>query len=353
MIQRVDAKESTPLVSIISLNFNGLKDTVHCVQSLLSDGCSNREIIIWDNGSKNQEAAQLEQQFGEKIRVIASPTNLGVAAGYNAAEKLAKGKYLVFLNNDTEVTPGWLDALVAHMEANPNTAACQPKVRSFFDRDSFDYAGACGGFLDRFGYPFMRGRVFFTGEKDEGQYDGTSPILWASAACMLVRRSYWQEVGGVDEKFFMYMDEVDLCWQFRRKGYDIVTVADGMIYHMGAQGLKNFPYRKRFLEHRNNLLMLIKNITPLQFLTLLLPRLVLEWVSFFYYLATGRFPQARAVVGAFFAFLWMAPGYIVRRSWKGSMPLLPGSIIWGYFICGKRTFSAMPGVDALLRRLNQ
>lgn len=331
--------KKAPTVTIIMLNWNGLADTENCLRSVFAH-TANVDVIVWDNGSREDEASFIEKTFGDRVTVHRSPVNVGITGGYNGAARLAKTEYLIFLNNDAEVAAGWLAPLLQTMENDASVGACQPKIRSWHERNRFDYSGACGGFLDAFGYPFTRGRIFSEMEEDRGQYDDAMDIHWASAACMMIRKNLWDELGGVDEGFFVYMDEVDLCWRLRLGGYRIVCVPQSTTYHKGAATMKKFPARKRFFEHRNNLLMLLKNLRTADLLWRLPMRLGLEWVSVVHYCLTGEWAAARGAVQAFFSFLLSAPRYALKRS-SGTTgaPLAPVSVVAAYFLKNKRKFS--------------
>ncbi len=326
-------------VSVITLNWNGYGDTEHCVQSLIEHSSPETEILIWDNGSKENDADRLEKKFGSRIRVHRSPENIGAVRGYNAAAKEVMGDVLIFINNDTEVTKGWLEPLVAALD-DTAIAACQPKIKNFFRRDFFDYCGACGGFIDRFGYPYMRGRLFSMTERDAGQYDTSIDIHWASAACIAIRKDVWNEMGGVDEDFFIYMDEVDLCWRIYDAGYRIVVVPPSTIYHKGAATMGKYRCRKRFYEHRNNLLMLLKNLPTLDLLWRLPIRLLLEWVSIVFYIITLEWRAALGAIGAFFSFLFFIPRFVRKRGKRvRHVRLSPVSIVSQFFLFQKRKYS--------------
>lgn len=334
--------KDSPTVTIITLNWNGLSDTENCLRSIFEHTTENVHVIVWDNGSRNDEASAIEKTFGDRVMVHRSPMNVGITGGYNGAAKLARSEYLVFLNNDAEVTAGWLSPLLTVMENDPSVGACQPKIRSWYKRDRFDYSGACGGFLDMFGYPFTRGRIFSEMEEDHGQYDTTMDIHWASAACMVIRKTLWDELGGVDEGFFVYMDEIDLCWRLRLRGHRIVCVPRSTAYHKGAETMKKFPARKRYFEHRNNLLMLLKNLPTTDLVWRLPIRLGLEWVSIVHYCCAGEWAAARGAFRAFVSFLLLAPRYALKRATATTAaPLAPVSIVEAYFLKKKRKFSSL------------
>ncbi len=326
--------------SIIILNFNGYEDTVECVRSLLLDGESDREIIVWDNHSTRDEAALLVQDFGNQIRIHRSEENFGYAGGNNRAAKMASSDLLVFLNNDTVVTPGWLTRLLKPMTPEGRIVACQPKIRSYFDRERFDYAGGCGGFVDAWGYTYTRGRVISVIEKDQGQYDAPMDIDWASGACFAIRKNAFISSGGFDELFFAYSEEIDLCWRLRRSGMLIRSVPDSLIYHKGARVWRNKPHRFLYFKHRNNLLMIIKNL-PLTELFFVLPlRLALEAAASVYYFRYAGFTQALAPIRAVLVFLCFMPYYLSQR--RGTFVRShPERIMIDYFCRRRHTFASI------------
>jgi len=322
-------------VSVIILYWNGYDDTRATIQSLLHCTPTAAEIVVCDNGSDINGAALFSKEFGDAIRCVRFPENYGVTGGFNAAISQADRPFVVILDDDTEVTEGWLEALLAAME-DPQVAACQPKFRSLRDPAFFDYNGSSGGYLDRFGYPFTRGRIIHTVEKDRGQYDTLCDIHWTSGACMMFRRALWDKHGP-----FVHFHEVDLCWRWRNDGYRIVSVPSSVVRHKGAP-LRSYAPQRLSTYHRNNLLTILSLSSPLQLITVLLPRLCLEWVTIVYYLCTGHIAAAWAVCRAFFSFLIHVPQTVIHRPRaKRYAPLFPRSIVWAYFIRRRRTFSEL------------
>ncbi len=331
-----------PAVSVLILNFNGLEDTRGCLHSLIADGCPDKEIIVLDNGSHRDEAAILRTQFGEQVRIERSDVNMGYAGGNNHAVRLARAERVVFLNNDTEVTPGWLDPLMQAMDAEPDIVACQPKIRSLDDRARFDYAGACGGYIDSLGYPFLRGRVFGNIERDAGQYDTPADIDWASGACMLMRRNEFSAVGGFDERLFAYMEEVDLSWRLRAAGMRIRSVPSSLVYHRGNRAWRDMPRRKRFHEHRNNLVILLKNLPAPSLMRVIPLRLALEWIAAARYLLRGEISDAVAAVQSFFSFLVLAPGIVYARDAQApTVGTMRECVLTAYFLRRQQTFDSI------------
>ncbi len=239
----------------------------------------------------------LVKEFPE-VELIRLEQNYGFAEGYNRALAQVDADCFVLLNSDVEVTPNWLTPLIAAMKADPEIAALQPKLRSYRKPEEFEYAGAAGGFIDRYGYPYCRGRIFNTLEKDEGQYDDAVPLLWATGAALMVRRADWEAAGGLDGRFFAHMEEIDLCWRFRLMGKKIFCISESTVYHVGGATLAQGNPRKTFLNFRNNLLMLYKNLPPREIGKVLFVRAILDYVAALQFLLKGSLGEAMAVVKA-------------------------------------------------------
>lgn len=244
-------------VAIVILNWNGADMLRQYLPTVMDYSGGEASVYVADNASTDGSLELLRESF-PSCRLILLDRNWGFADGYNKALKQIDAEYYLLLNSDIEVTPGWLTPLVELMDANPDVAACQPKLLSLNDRDRFEYAGACGGFLDRYGYPFCRGRVFDTLERDEGQYDSRADILWATGAALMIRSSDYWEAGGLDGRFFAHSEEIDLCWRLRIKGRRILCEPQSKVYHLGGGTLPKANPRKTFLNFRNNLTMLYK-----------------------------------------------------------------------------------------------
>ena len=217
------------------------------------------EICVADNGSTDESVSYLQVNF-PNVRLIVLDKNYGFADGYNKALQQVEAEYVVLLNSDVEVTKHWLEPLVEYMDTHPEVAACQPKICSERNKAFFEYAGAAGGYLDKYGYPFCRGRIFFFFLEDEGQYDTIQPIFWATGAALFIRLKDYREAGGLDGRFFAHMEEIDLCWRLRSRGRGVVCIPQSTVFHVGAATLKKENPRKTFLNFRNNLLMLYKNL---------------------------------------------------------------------------------------------
>jgi len=243
-------------LAIVILNWNGAKMLEKYLPSVLE---YSKEAVVYvaDNASTDDSVSLLKEKF-PSCRLILLDKNWGFAEGYNKALEQVEAEYYLLLNSDIEVTPHWLLPMLAYMDAHSEVAACQPKLLSVFNRDSFEYAGACGGYLDSLGYPFCRGRIFDVVEHDHGQYDQPASVLWASGAALLVRARNYKEVGGLDSRFFAHNEEIDFCWRLRIRGYRIVCVPESKVYHVGGGTLPKSNPMKTYLNFRNNLTMLYK-----------------------------------------------------------------------------------------------
>lgn len=335
-----------PMVSILLLNWNGIDFTNKCVASLLKTIYQNREIILIDNGSLNNEADKLRRKFGNKIRVVPLKENLGYAKGMNIAYKNSKGKYVMFINNDMEFKSDWLDPLISVLENNPTIGACQPKLVKLNDTKYFDYASAAGGFVDILGYPFARGRIFTYTEKDQGQYDNIVKISWNGI--FMARREVLEKTGLFNPIYFNYGEDMDLSYKIYGVGYIIVNVPASVVYHFNGGVLKKDLKKKMFYHHRNNIMLLLIN-WPIKYLIFVLPvRIMLDIVSIFYYLVV-HFPEGAFGVIAGYVSLTKILDKILQERKKTqrvinsknilSIPIYKGSIVWQHFILGKKTFT--------------
>ena len=289
-------------VAVVILNWNGeqmLRDFLPSVveHSVLPKAMGEAVVYVADNGSADGSLALLAEEF-PAVRIIVFDENYGFADGYNKAFEQIDAEYAVLLNSDVEVTPGWLLPLVEYMDAHPQVAACQPKLMAYHKKDEFEYAGAMGGYLDRYGYPYCRGRIFDTIEKDHHQYDADVPLLWATGACLMVRLPIYKEVGGLDGRFFAHMEEIDLCWRLRCRGYEVRSVASSIVYHVGGATLNAGHPRKTFLNFRNNLLMLYKNLSESELTGVLFVRALLDYVAAAMFLLKGEWGSTKAVFRA-------------------------------------------------------
>ena len=289
-------------IAVVILNWNGeqmLRDFLPSVveHSTLPASMGEAVVYVADNGSTDGSLKLLAEKF-PTVRTIVFEENYGFADGYNKAFEQIDAEYAVLLNSDVEVTPHWLVPLVQYMDEHPQVAACQPKLMAYHAKDEFEYAGAMGGFLDRYGYPYCRGRVFDTIEKDLHQYDTDVPLLWATGACLVTRLAIYKEVGGLDGRFFAHMEEIDLCWRLRCRGYEVRSVAGSVVYHVGGATLNAGHPRKTFLNFRNNLLMLYKNLPESDLRSVLFVRGILDYVAAAMFLLKGEWGSVKAVFRA-------------------------------------------------------
>jgi GT2 family glycosyltransferase len=335
-------------IAVVILNWNGS----HHLKRFLPTVCQysdarGTKVILVDNGSTDDSVDYVRHTL-PAVEIITFSENLGFAPGYYKALKQIDAQYFVLLNSDVEVTPGWLEPLVAAMDADSDLGACMPRMRDYQRREYFEYAGAAGGFIDFLGYPFCRGRLLSSVEKDLGQYDDNKYIFWASGACMFVRSMAYSRAGGLDNDFFAHMEEIDLCWRMRRIGYTIQAVPESIVYHIGGGTLPNNNPHKLYLNYRNNLYLLFKNLTPVKLFPIIFTRMTLDGLSAMAYLFSGSFAFFKAVIKAHFAFYGEIPSLIRKRiALKGSIgkahikEIYPGSILVNFFIRKKRSFSEL------------
>ncbi len=280
--------------SVIILNWNGLELLRRYLPSVVAN-TPEAEIIMADNGSSDNSIDIVRAEF-PSVRIIRLEHNYGFAKGYNRAIEQVNSDYVVLLNSDVEVTEGWLTPLLAYMESHPEVAAVQPKIRSWRNKERFEHAGAAGGYLDRLGYPYCRGRVLDKVETDHGQYDTVADILWATGACMLIRRDVYVKEGGLDGRFFAHMEEIDLCWRLNCRGYKIACVPESVVYHLGGGMLNYENPKKTYLNFRNNLLMIYKNMPHYHGVMFL--RFWLDYAAALKFFFTGKAKNAFAVLRA-------------------------------------------------------
>lgn len=296
-------------VAVIILNWNGEKLLREFLPSVIKTTDTKiADVIVADNGSTDNSVAIIKTEF-PSVKLLKFAENYGFAEGYNRAIAETNYKYTILLNSDVETTTGWVNTLFEYMEDNPNVGACQPKIRAYHAKDTFEYAGASGGFLDKNGYPYCRGRVFATVEKDNGQYDSIIPIFWATGATLMVRSQLYIDAGGLDKDFFAHMEEIDLCWRILLKGYQIMAVPQSMVYHLGGGSLPASNPRKTYLNFRNNLLLLHKNLPDSTRNKTLFRRRLLDTIAWAKFVATLDFKNASAVWRAHCDFRHMRKAY--------------------------------------------
>lgn len=332
-----------PLVSVVILSYNALDVVRQCLPSVTRSTYANLEIIFADNASTDGTAEWVKNNFPE-ITVVQHTENYFFCRGNNEAVARASGKYIVLLNNDVEVSPDWLQLLVRRMESDSQIGAVQPKLLQHQDRNRFEYAGGAGGHLDRFGYPFTRGRIFFSMEQDNGQYDTDEQLFWATGASILMRRDVYQSAGGLDERFLMHMEEIDLCWRLQRMGYRIESVCKSQVYHIGGASLPHGSPQKTFLNYRNNLLTLYKNLPDAVWWRIFPFRVVLDALGIVRFILLRKPAEAMAILRAYVDLHRMKNAVAADRPAPGEavvLPLYRRSIVFDYFIRRKRTFSCL------------
>ncbi|RHJ84328.1 glycosyltransferase family 2 protein [Parabacteroides sp. AM08-6] len=333
-------------LAVVILNWNGKALMEKFLPSVVANTPTEwGEVIVADNGSTDDSIAMLQEKF-PTVGIIRFDKNYGFAEGYNQALKEIDSEYTVLLNSDVEVTPGWADAPVSAMDEDKTIACVQPKILAERNKAYFEYAGAAGGFMDRYGYPYCRGRVLHVVEKDNGQYDTPADLLWATGACLFVRTAIYKEAGGLDTGFFAHQEEIDMCWRLRSRGYRLICTPQSVVYHVGGATLNVESPRKTFLNFRNNLLMLYKNLPEKDLKHVMRVRFWLDYIAATKFLACGHFPNAKAVYEARKAFFELQPAYTAQRKENLSKTVLSdipelrkGSLIAAFYLQGKKKFS--------------
>lgn len=336
-----------PSVAVVILNWNGRDFLGKFLPSVCASVYGNLEIYLADNASTDDSVAFTQQHF-PAVKIIRNATNSGFAGGYNEALRHVKADIFVLLNQDVEVEANWITPVIEHMQANPDMAACQPKLRAWHDRESFEYAGAAGGWMDILGYTFCRGRILYTTEVDKGQYDTPQDIFWASGAALFIRSAAYFEMGGFDPYFFAHMEEVDLCWRLQRAGYRIGYCPQSVVYHVGGGSLPQGNPRKLYLNFRNNLIMLRKNLHFQEQWIILSQRLVLDMLAAAKSLAAGKPKDMLAIFRAYRDYYrWRRE---VEKTLTDTLPrkrlfdlqgVFHGIMIWRYYFLNRRKFSEL------------
>lgn len=334
-----------PKIAIVILNWNGAKLLQQFLPSVIRFSKNNlTDIVVADNGSTDDSLQILRHQFPE-VKILALQQNYGFARGYNEALKQIEADYFVILNSDVEVTAGWLNSPIRLMENDSSVAAVQPKILSYHQKTHFEYAGAAGGFIDRFGYPFCRGRIFNEVETDHGQYNNFLDIFWATGACMFVRAKHFHEAGGFDGDFWAHMEEIDLCWRLKNRDYRIVFTPESTVYHLGGGTLSYDNPQKLFLNFRNNLWLLYKNLPGNQLFHILFIRMILDGVAAIKLLTEFNMNGIRSVLKAHYQFFRSLPELQRKRRQAGSdghfshpAEKLPKSIVFQFYIRKRKRF---------------
>ncbi len=330
-------------VAVVILNWNGKNFLELFLPKVIAHSKNVAEIIVADNDSSDDSVAYLQQNFPE-VRIIQNEINGGFAKGYNDALAQVNAEYYILLNSDIEVTSNWITPVIALMDKNPEIAACQPKLMSYYEREKFEYAGAAGGFIDKYGYPFCRGRLFQTLESDGGQYDEVTEIFWATGACIFIRSAIYHKLGGLDERFFAHMEEIDFCWRAKLDGHKIMFCPDSTVYHVGGGTLPKKSWKKTYLNMRNNNIMLYKNTPENRLKKVFFARLFLDGVAAIKFLFDGGIMDMFAVIKAHWKFFFMLPE-LRRERWakepEAVSKIYQKNLVYEYFLKRKKTFGEL------------
>jgi GT2 family glycosyltransferase len=335
--------------AVVLLNWNGKGLLEKFLPSITKyTNSPDTAIVVADNGSSDDSVDFVRSGY-PKVDIIELGENFGFAEGYNRALKQIQAEYFVLLNTDVEVSENWIEPLIENLDNNPDIAACQPKIMAYHHKDHFEYAGACGGYIDKYGYPFCRGRIMDFTEKDEGQYNEKIDVFWATGACLFIRSDIYFKAGALDADFFAHMEEIDLCWRINNMGHRINVVPESTVYHMGGATLSTLSPRKTYLNFRNNLLLLYKNTKPGKLFGLMLIRLILDGIAAIKFLLGGEFKYFKAVFNAHISFYKMKKDFKAKRK-ENVLKLFKKydhstvynrMIIADYFIKGKRKYSEL------------
>ena len=327
--------------AVVILNWNGKELLGQFLPSVIEHS-KEAEIYVIDNASADSSIAFLRVHF-PKVKIVLNQDNYGFAKGYNKGLDQIDAEVLVLLNSDVEVSSGWLNPIVHQLEKELNTAIIQPKILSFHNKAYFEYAGAAGGFIDRFGFPFCRGRIFDTLEKDQQQYNDITDVFWASGACFAIRKKVFNELGGFDNDFFAHQEEIDLCWRAQNRGYQIKYNGLSTVYHVGGATLSYQNPKKTALNFRNNLYLLFKNLPTKQLFPILFCRLSLDGMAAIQFLFKGQFKNIGAIFIAHFFFYLHIPSLIKKRkSTQKPNYYYTHSIAYQYFVKKNKFFHLIP-----------
>ncbi len=334
-------------IAVVILNWNGRNFLEKFLPSVIACNTADAEIIVADNASTDDSVAFLSLHY-PRIKIIENATNGGFAKGYNDALKHVKAEYYVLLNSDIEVTPKWIEPIIELMDSDLSIAACQPKIKDFNRKTHFEYAGAAGGYIDKYGYPFCRGRILDHIEEDKGQYDDTHEVFWATGACLFIRAACYHQLKGFDEDFFAHMEEIDLCWRLKNYGYKIMYCSQSVVYHVGGGTLNKTNPGKTFLNFRNNLILLFKNHAPGYFYLKILLRLLLDSIAGIKFLLSGQAEHCMAVVKAHFSFYASFGKTLEKRKQMKreikqytTTAVYTHSIIADYYLRGRKKYSEL------------
>ncbi|MBT8317035.1 MAG: glycosyltransferase family 2 protein [Lutibacter sp.] len=327
-------------IAIVILNWNGEKLLEKFIPSIVKySKLSTVEIVLADNNSTDDSVAFIEKNFPQ-ITIVKNAKNGGYAKGYNDALKHVSADIYALVNSDIEVTDGWLNTIISIFENEPETAIIQPKILDYKDKSKFEYAGAAGGFIDKFGYPYCRGRIFNNLETDKLQYNDITEIFWASGACFFIRASIFNQLNGFDENYFAHQEEIDLCWRTKNLQKNIKYVGTSTVFHIGGATLKEASPRKTFLNFRNSLFTLVKNLPTNKLIPIIFSRLVLDGIAAVKFIVELRPKHTLAIVKAHISFYYYLPTMLKKRKsyTQNNNYYTRKSIVWSYFVLGKKTF---------------
>lgn len=334
-------------IAVVILNYNGKAFLEKFLPGVIEMSKDDAEIWIADNNSLDGSVDILREKFPQ-VKLIENKLNGGFATGYNLALKQIEADYYVLLNSDIEVSENWIKPVIDLMESDEKIAVCQPKILSYYNQDEFEYAGGSGGFIDRFGYPFCRGRVFQSMEKDQGQYDDPIEVFWATGACLFVKSKYYHEAGGLDDDFFAHMEEIDLCWRLKNEGYKIMVCPASKVYHVGGGTLPKRSAQKTYLNFRNNFSLLYKNLPSKYLKRIFITRFLLDGVAAFKFLLEGGFNDFVAVIEAHLYF-YKNIGKLRKKRKKlqqnNVSKLYQRNIVFDHYLLGKKKFTDLDPKD--------
>ncbi|ALM06981.1 glycosyl transferase family 2 [Sediminicola sp. YIK13] len=328
-------------IAIVILNWNGEALLEQFLPSVTQYSIG-ADIYVADNASTDNSIAFIKEQYPD-IRIIQNDINGGFAKGYNDALKFVDAEILCLLNSDVEVSPNWLQPILKTFEELPDAAILQPKILDYKNKDYFEYAGAAGGFIDQLGYPFCRGRIFQALEKDEHQYDDLKEIFWATGACMFIKNKVFQELGGFDEDYFAHQEEVDLCWRAKNKGYKVYYVGTSHVYHLGGSTLSNMNPKKTYLNFRNSLFSITKNLPRKKAFPIIFFRLLLDGVAGLRFIFQLKFKHCWAILRAHLSF-YRQFGKMYKKREKSNFLkkyYTTRSIVWSHFVYQVRKFNTL------------
>ena len=330
--------ETQAKIAVVILNYNG----IHWLKKFLQDvviKSPEAQVYVADNASTDDSVTYLKNSFPD-VKLIENKNNTGYSGGYNFALQNICADYYILLNSDVEVSDNWIMPIINQMEKDQNIAACQPKIKQFDDKEYFEYAGASGGFLDKYGFPFCRGRIFDTLEKDRGQYDNPLEVFWATGACLFIRATSFHKVDGFDPDFFAHMEEIDLCWRLKNLGYKIMCIPQSTVYHVGGGTLNQGSTFKTYLNYRNNLFMLYKNLEKNKLKTIFI-RLTLDGISSAKFILEGKPLHILSILKAHIDFYKSIKKFRKKRATQFNAKLYPDSIVFSYFMKNKKEFNQL------------